>query len=111
MNNKFFIKQGDLMPGLQAYLSHRNTGPIELQAGDIIKFIMTPRNNRQEIIIEKLATIIDEEQGLVQYEWEQGDTDIAGEYQGEFLLLLNGTVPIRFPNNGYFHIVIDHKLG
>ena len=111
MFEKFCIKQGDLWPPLEANLTQADGTSLELQETDIVKFIMTPKNDRTNIIVDAEANIMDYETAYVYYTWQDGDTDIADHYQGEFLVLLGGTIPLRVPNNGYFYIIIDHKLG
>jgi hypothetical protein len=107
----FRIKEGDLWPPLSANLLQANNEPITLQEEDEIYFIMTPKNDRENVIINKAAQIKNYEEGEVEYIWEQGDTDIPDIYQAEFLIKLNKTQPIRVPNNGYFTVIIDNKLG
>ena len=111
MNETFYIKQGDLWPPLEANLTQATGEYIPLQPTDVVKFIMTPKNDRNTIIIDKQVTILDPTTAHVRYQWQIDDTLEAGQYQGEFAILLNGDTPIRVPNNGYFYIVIDHKLG
>lgn len=111
MFQKFCIKQGDLWPPLEAYLLQADSEAIPLEVDDTVRFIMTPKNDRRNIIIDAAAQIIDLDTGYVKYNWQQGDTDIPDTYQAEFLIMLHGDTPIRVPNNGYFIIIIDHKLG
>lgn len=111
MFQKFCIKQGDLWPPLEAYLLQADNAAIPLEEDDIVKFIMTPKNDRRNVIIDEEAEIVDLDTGYVRYTWQPGDTDVADTYQAEFLVMLHGDTPIRVPNNGYFIITIDHKLG
>jgi len=107
----FYIKQGDLWPPLVAYLKQANGEPIPLQQGDIVEIVITPRNKRREETVSNNVDIIDYDLAHVKYEWQQGDTDIAGQYQAEFIVTFAETQPVKIPNNGYFNIIIDHKLG
>ena len=107
----FYIKQGDLWPSLEANLKQANNEPIPLQSTDKVKFVMTPKNKRSTTTINADVTIVDHATAHVRYTWKDKDTDIAGQFQGEFYIMLDGTIPIRVPNNGYFDIIIDNKLG
>jgi len=107
----FYLKEGDLWPSLEANLKQANNEPIPLQEADEITFVMTSKNRRVATKVQATASIINHNTGHVKYDWVAGDTDTAGQYQGEFLVMLNGTTPIRVPNNGYFNIIIDNKLG
>jgi len=102
LNNTFHIKQGDLWPPLEANLQQADGNYLTLQAEDIVKFMMTPKNKRSDLIINEEVTVIDLETAHVKYIWKAGDTINAGEYQAEFVVLLNGDIPIRVPNNDYF---------
>jgi len=107
----FYIKQGDLWPPLEANLKQADNEPIPLQLTDKVKFVMTPKNKRSTTIIDGDVTIVNHTTAHVRYNWQAKDTDIAGQFQGEFYIMLDGTIPIRVPNNGYFDIIIDNKLG
>ncbi len=109
--NTFYIKEGDLWPPLEANLKQANGEPIPLQETDVIKFVMTPRKNRNITTLDVDVTVVDYATGHVKYDWVDGDIDVAGQYQGEFVILLDGVKTTKVPNNGYFNIVIDSKLG
>lgn len=107
----FYIKQGDLWPPLEANLKQANGEPIPLQETDEVNFIMTFKNKRTSVVIEGEVEVIDYTTAHVKYEWNTGDTDVAGVYQGEFKVMLNGEKLVSIPNNKYFDIIIDNKLG
>ena len=107
----FYIKQGDLWPPLEANLKQANGEAIPLQQSDTVQLILTLKNKRSLAILMENVDIVNHETAHVKYEWVDGDTDNAGEYQGEFIVLLDGIRPLKIPNNGYFDVIIDHKLG
>jgi hypothetical protein len=111
MSYDFCLKEGDLYPPLQAYLKQADNTTLVLSEEDTVKFIMTPLNDRSTVIIDVDANINSYAEGLVTYTWQEGDTDNPGLYQGEFVVMLDGTTRMTVPNNDYFIIKIDHKLG
>ena len=110
MNDVFHIKQGDLWPPLEAWLLQANGEPIPLQPSDVVLFIMTTLNRRNTQVIQSPVNIIDHEEAHIKYNWQAGDTEHAGSFQGEFHILMDGYKPVTVPNNQYFSVIIEHKL-
>ena len=111
MSNKFYIKQGDLWPSLQAYLKQINNDIISLGQTDIVQItIVQKRKPNTPIVNHQNVTIINGPQGLVEYAFKGNETALAGEFIGEFLVKFNGTIPARIPNEGYFDVIITPKL-
>ncbi len=112
MSKIFYIKQNDLWPPLESYLRQGNNESITLTDGtdEVQLTVVHKRRPKNTIIDHKPVDIIDGSLGLVSYTWEVPETTIAGEFLGEFLVLLNGDIPIRVPNEGYFDILISEQL-
>jgi len=47
--------------------------------------------------------------GEVSYPWQEGDTDTAGEYEGEFTITLADTRKRTFPSKGFIRITISES--
>ncbi len=109
--NVFYIKEGDLWPPLEAYLKQADGEAIPLQESDDVILVLSKHKNRKEVVLQSQVEVVNLLEGHVRYAWNLGDTDTPGDYQGEFIILLDGDTPIKIPNNGYFKVVIDHKLG
>lgn len=112
----FRIKQGDLRPYLKAQLVRLNEdgeveGPQDLTGATIV-FTMVNKTTNERKINEAPADIVgDPVEGMVQYEWEPGDTDTVGSFLGEFEASFSSE-PITFPNGkSGFDIKIVGELG
>jgi hypothetical protein len=55
-------------------------------------------------------TITDALGGVVQYDWQSGDTDTAGSYYAEFEVTYNDGAVETFPNNQNLAISIRKEL-
>ena len=93
----FSIKQNDTSPSLQATLKDAELNPINL-GGATVRLHMKSVDGT--IKIDKAITVINDLQGLVQYDWVVGDTDTVGTYYVEFEVTYNDGSIETFPNNG-----------
>lgn len=114
----FNIKQGDLRPYLKVQLVTLSDdgeveGPQPLTGNEEIVFSMLNKaTNTLKIDRGPDVTILDATNAMVQYEWQDGDTDEIGSYIGEFEVLHGGTEPETFPNwRKGFNIKITSQLG
>lgn len=102
----FTIKQNDTLPTLEAQLIDHNNNPINLELCGV-RFHM---NQYDEIIINKPATIVDIELGMVKVEWQEEDTGKTGTYKCEFEVNMPDGNIITVPNDGYFLVSIIREL-
>lgn len=105
----FYIKQNDTSPSLRSFLRDGDGDPIDL-TGATVKFLMRPIGGTT-LKINDSAVIVTALSGLVQYEWEVGDTDTVGSYQAEFEVTYTGGDVETFPNNGYIRVEVTDDLG
>jgi len=103
----FTIKQSDTSPSIQAALQDSNLTAINL-TGATVNFHMkllggTTMLNEEMIIVEPLT-------GLVRYDWQDGDTSIAGTYYAEIEVIYSDLSVETFPNTGNLAIVITPEL-
>jgi len=73
-----------------------------------VRFLMKDGFGR--VNINRPATIVDAEQGLVRVDWEAGDTSVAGTMKCEFKITFTDGKVLSVPNNGYFLIHIVEGL-
>jgi hypothetical protein len=108
----FKIKQGDRRPYLYATL-----GPID-EDGEVVAQPLTDavvtfnmRDAEGNVVIDHGDVAIDDEDaGEVHYAWQTGDTDVPGEYYGEFQARY-GTEQETFPNDRIgFRILITEQI-
>ncbi len=107
----FVIGEGDLSSPLTVTLSDVN-GPIDL-TGDTVTFHMVDRETGATVINHSAVPNVDQmaNKGVVTYTWLSGNTVTPGEYAGEFLVLIGGTIPQTFPNtSSKILITITAKL-
>lgn len=105
----FTIKEGDLLPELNAVLKDRN-GVVDL-TGATLRFHMRVPGSSGTGKVEAAATVVTAATGAVKYVWAGTDTDTAGEYYGEFQVTWGDTRKETFPNNGQLLIVVTADLG
>lgn len=72
--------QGDTAPDLGAVLHVKGdpTTPIDL-TGASVRFQMRKRDDRS-YTVDAAATIVDEDEGEVVYEWDTNDLAVPGDY-------------------------------
>ena len=104
----FRIKTNDTGPVLSVTLTDANGNGIGL-AGASARFHMKAFG-ATSLKIDAPATIIDDVNGVVKYDWVAGDTDTAGTYYGEIEVTYGDATVETFPNNGYFTIIIKEDL-
>lgn len=76
----FSIKQGDTSPSLEARLIRDGTAVDVRDATIAFRMVNTATDN----VIDGVCSTVDPDDGLVTYIWNDGDTDTAGYYEGEF---------------------------
>lgn len=112
---RFYIKQGDTLPAIRAVLKDANDNLVVLDGYETVKFHMAL--NKKAAKIDALATVESmtyegETVNGVAYYWSvaNGDTDTAGEFNGEFQVTFDGGGIETFPNNSNIIITITKQL-
>lgn len=103
----FTIKQSDTSPAIQATLQDANAVPINL-SGATVKFHMKLLGGNT--ILNEDMVIVTPLSGLVRYDWQVGDTSVAGTYYAEFEVTYADSTVETFPNTGNIPIVIIPKI-
>lgn len=103
----FKIKQNDTSPAIRATLKDSNGQVLNL-IGASVKFHMKTENGR--IAVDNTATIVDDENGIVEYNWANGDTKYEGLNYAEFEVTYEDESIETFPNDGYIKIKITREL-
>lgn len=103
----FSIKQNDTSPSLQATLKDASLTPINL-AGATVMFHMKSLDG--VVKVDEEMTITNEEGGVVQYNWQAGDTDTVGTYYVEFEVTYSDNSVETFPNNGSKVVTVVKEL-
>ena len=103
----FNIKQNDTSPSLQATLKDALLVPVNI-TGATVKFHMKSLDG--VVKVDETMTITDAEGGVVQYDWQTGDTDTVGTYYVEFEVTYADASIETFPNTGSLVVSVVREL-
>lgn len=103
----FTIKQNDTSPALQATLQDYAGTAINL-VGASVRFHMKSLDS--SIVVDAPMTITNAAGGVVRYNWQAADTDLAGTYSAEFEVTYSDASIETFPNTDSIAIVITPEL-
>lgn len=103
----FSIKQNDTSPSLQATLKDASLDPINL-TGASVRFHMKSLEGTMKV--DKPMLVVDAQNGVIQYNWVDGDTNTAGTYFVEFEVTYADDAVETFPNNGNKVITVVKEL-
>jgi len=104
----FCIKQGDLSPAFQLTLKDSAGTAVNLTGSTVRLHLYT--QDKATVVLDKSATLVDAVNGVVKYEWVDGDTDDAGWFWVEFEVTYADSTVETFPNSGYIGVVIEPQL-
>jgi hypothetical protein len=107
--HEFSIKRGDTRPSIEAQLLDENHDPRDLQNADNVTFHME-RVDTGETVLDASAIILNESEGKVLYEWQDGDTDETGRFDAEFEVSYAGGGVETFPNNNDIEVYISDDI-
>ena len=97
------------MPVLERAIVASDGSAVSL-VGATAKFIYAPTAGGAGVIGTGTTTITDAAAGEVQYAWSAADTLVAGEYNGEFEVVIGG-LRLTSPNSSYLVFVVFPDLG
>ncbi len=110
----FYIAQGDTGPSIVATLVDEDGDVIDLTGlvDTDVKFHMIDPSSSTEKVDNNSDTSVltPKTDGKVQYDWQAGDTDTPGLFDGEFQVNFPGGQIITFPNYRYFTIQIREEV-
>ena len=103
----FNIKQNDTSPSLQATLKDAS-GTVIVLTGASVRFHMKALDGT--VKVDAAMTITSTSGGVVQYDWQTGDTDTVGSYSVEFEVTYSDSTIETFPNNQNLTISVVREL-
>lgn len=103
----FRIGQNDTSPSLQATLSDANLTPVNLTAATVMLHMKAIGGG---LVLDEQMTITNALGGVVQYDWQAGDTATVGTYYVEFEVTYADASVETFPNTGSLPLVITREL-
>ena len=104
----FFLKQDDTAPVLQYTVLDENSVAIDL-TGVTVTFYMQDKNGI-EVISGAAVTITDGSNGVVEYSWVAADSDVAGIFSAEFVIVFSGGTIRTSPDPGSITIIISGSI-
>lgn len=110
MATDFTIKTGDTAPALVGTLKDATGAVVNISTASAVRFIMKLKGS-DTALIDRAATVTNASGGVVKYQWQTGDTDVIGTYNGEFEVAWGDGTFETFPNEKYLVIKIITDLG
>lgn len=112
------IKRGDTVPSLVATLKATPAGkrrpePVDLTLATTVTFLMAQVGGEKRVSGECTVATPQADldlMGQVVYEWQSGDTDVAGTYYAEFEVEWPGGFQ-TFPSDSYAELIVRGDLG
>ena len=110
MSLSFNLKRGDTLPALTGTLTYSDGSAVNL-TGASVQIIMRSQAGSVPKV-NATATIVNPTSGTVSYAWNTNgqDTNVAGEYDIEWVVTFSGGAKQTFPTNGYVTCSIEEDL-
>jgi hypothetical protein len=107
---RFNIKQNDTSPSILVQLLDENGNPKnDIGMVETIEFHMM--NQEENTVVSDTATVINEDEAKVSYNWKPSDTEKHGKFRAEFeVVYQNNGGRETFPNDGYIDVIIDEDI-
>lgn len=104
------MKQHDTAPSIQFAFTDLsgNVPPGSLTSATVKFFMKLPAGGALKV--NGTATIVNPATWQFAYQWVTGDTDTAGDYNGEFEVTYADGTKQTFPDPGYLDILITADL-
>lgn len=100
----FIMKRNDTSPAIEIQLLD-NSGSAVPTNGATVRFHMK-RSIDDVVVIDELATIVDDATGIHRYEWIIEDTAVSGLYYAEWEVTFADSKIETFPNDRHQSISI-----
>lgn len=110
MATTFKMKQGDTRPKLTAtlYSDAEKTVPVDLTNAASARLIIGTGDAPP--VVDKPMAIVDSINGIVEYQWVDGDTDFEiSQYNLEIEIIWNDATKSTYPKEDFltFHLLAD----
>lgn len=103
----FSIKQNDTSPSLQSTLKDAALNPINLTGASVRLHMKSVDGGFK---VDEEMVVVNALQGVVQYDWQEGDTDTVGTYYVEFEVTHSDDSVETFPNDGNKVVSVFKRL-
>lgn len=107
MAGRFTIPQGALYPAIWAILKDGVGNPVNL-TGASVRFRLA--DLRYKTVVDGPAQIPSPVSGMVTYQWTDGDTDVYGDFLGEWIVTFADDTVQKYPKDEFNKVVIRRSL-
>lgn len=105
------LKQGDTAQDIEAELTNPDGSPIDLSESDTVRFRMAHYPDEQgaspTLVVNSTDVQVDYPNSTVTYDLTQGDTELLGEHQGEFVITYADTGETEIYPQGNSYIMMQ----
>lgn len=105
----FVLKQNATYPPIAATLTDAAGVPIPLTAATV-HFLMKPMTGGGAVV-DHAAQVVSALAGTVRYDWQEGDTAMAGYYRAEFRIVWGTGAVQPVPSDTFLTILVVPGLG
>jgi hypothetical protein len=108
----FTIKKGDTSPALTATLIDADGEPAPLTLADKVEFFLNTPRSDQKISADMSSgvSILNPDEGRVSYSWSDGDTDVVGQREAEFVVTFENGKVQSYPNDGFIYVIVERDV-
>jgi hypothetical protein len=106
MTNLFTLKTGDTSPSITYALL---PATVDL-TGATVRFSMRTRDDGTVIVNRAAAVIVTATPPVVRYDWQAGNTTLAGRFDAEFEVTYAGGAIETFPNRAFIDVLITSGI-
>lgn len=103
----FFLKRGDTSPAIRFAL----TPDVDLTGATVVFTMVGPGLSGSTVVDREAAAIVQANPGIVQYDWQAGDTSTAGKFFAEFEVTYADNTVETYPNIDHITVRIFEDLG
>lgn len=104
------MKQYDLYPSFRTRLTDIDGNAVDLTDATEVRLLVKNRTAGLKVDATMTKLDQDDDPGVVEYNWEAGDTDTLGSFQVEIEVTFPGNLPQTFPGKGYCKLNINRDL-
>ena len=110
MRSKYWVGEGDHDVVIRTQLTDEDGNAVNVAQAINIAFRMRKARTREAPVVDGVATAFDPNNGIVQYKFMTGETDIPGEYDAQWIVTFSLGEVQTFPGDGYDRVIVIDDL-
>ena len=107
---RFNIKQGNQLPTLRVQCLDGDGVPVDLTTAAGQTFSMRHSETGVVKVSAAACTVVSSTGGIVDYAWAAGDTDTAGDYEGDVTITFPASKASTFPGAGRIGVHVEARV-